>query len=380
MSLDEDGEDGGEDIEGDSMHVFVGHDGKPVVSIACYSALVATGGCDKRAFIWRIGDEAPPLLLQGWCLSFLSFPLVFFYRFLPGHTDSVTALAFSGDGLLLASGGADGVVNIWNPFSGDLRHRLESPGEIEACFLFFLFFWIQWHPHGHVILAGSDFSSWMWNADSGVFMTMFVGHQGTVVCGSFTPDGNLVCTGSEERFSVWDPKSGACIHGVKQSKVSLFYVNCLAFSNDSKLVLTGASCGLVRLISLQSGKVLHEFNDVHDASVECVAMSPSLALAATGGQDQKLVIWDFYHSFSPRLTCEHTSGIYKLVWSCNGEQVFTGCEDGKLWQWDARSGACLRTYRGHGESIQGMAVTSDGQFLVSASDDETAQVFFVGTS
>ncbi|XP_024527759.1 angio-associated migratory cell protein isoform X1 [Selaginella moellendorffii] len=345
MSLDEDGEDGGEDIEGDSMHVFVGHD-EPVVSIACYSALVATGGCDKRAFIWRIGDEAPPLLLQG-------------------HTDSVTALAFSGDGLLLASGGADGVVNIWNPFSGDLRHRLESPGEIE---------WIQWHPHGHVILAGSDFSSWMWNADSGVFMTMFVGHQGTVVCGSFTPDGKLVCTGSEERFSVWDPKSGACIHGVKQN------VNCLAFSNDSKLVLTGASCGLVRLISLQSGKVLHEFNDVHDASVECVAMSPSLALAATGGQDQKLVIWDFYHSFSPRLTCEHTSGIYKLVWSCNGEQVFTGCEDGKLWQWDARSGACLRTYRGHGESIQGMAVTSDGQFLVSASDDETAQVFFVGTS
>lgn len=31
--------------------------------------------------------------------------------------------------------------------------------------------WLQWHPRGHVLLAGSeDFTAWLWNADDGACM------------------------------------------------------------------------------------------------------------------------------------------------------------------------------------------------------------------
>ncbi len=46
-----------------------------------------------------------------------------------GHTDSVAALAFSSDGQLLASGGLDGIVNVWESSTGTLRHKLEGPGD-----------------------------------------------------------------------------------------------------------------------------------------------------------------------------------------------------------------------------------------------------------
>lgn len=38
-------------------------------------------------------------------------------------------MAFSTDGQLLASGGLDGIVNVWDSSTGSLKQRLEGPGE-----------------------------------------------------------------------------------------------------------------------------------------------------------------------------------------------------------------------------------------------------------
>lgn len=51
------------------------------------------------------------------------------FQIIEGHTDSVAALSFSHDGQLLASGGLDGIVNIWDSSTGTLKQKLEGPGE-----------------------------------------------------------------------------------------------------------------------------------------------------------------------------------------------------------------------------------------------------------
>ncbi|KAF9590262.1 hypothetical protein IFM89_032040 [Coptis chinensis] len=64
---------------------------------------------------------------------------------LPGHRDAVTCLAFSSDGKLLASGGFDGLIQVWDITSGSLKCTLEGPGGgIE---------WVRWHPRGYVVLV-----------------------------------------------------------------------------------------------------------------------------------------------------------------------------------------------------------------------------------
>jgi len=73
------------------------------------ATLVATGGGDDKAFLWKIGNG-------DWAAE------------LPGHKDSVSCLAFSYDGQLLASGGLDGVVQIFDASSGTLKCVLDGPG------------------------------------------------------------------------------------------------------------------------------------------------------------------------------------------------------------------------------------------------------------
>uniref|UniRef100_A0A3N7G287 Uncharacterized protein n=1 Tax=Populus trichocarpa TaxID=3694 RepID=A0A3N7G287_POPTR len=78
------------------------------------ATLVATGSAEDKGFLWKIGDG-------DWKVE------------LNGHEDSVSCLAFSADGQLLASGGVGATVRIWDS-SGHHRHKLEdasSSSEVE---------------------------------------------------------------------------------------------------------------------------------------------------------------------------------------------------------------------------------------------------------
>ncbi|CAL5390310.1 unnamed protein product [Camellia sinensis] len=78
--------------------------------------LVATGGGDAKGFLWKIG-----------------------------HKKSVSSFAFNTDGQLFASGSFDGLVQMGDINSGNLKCTLDGHnGGIE---------WIRWHPKGHLVLA-----------------------------------------------------------------------------------------------------------------------------------------------------------------------------------------------------------------------------------
>jgi WD40 repeat protein len=52
-------------------------------------------------------------------------------RTIRGHTGSVQALALSADGEILVSGGADGMVRLWDPWVGVCLRSLQAPGRCE---------------------------------------------------------------------------------------------------------------------------------------------------------------------------------------------------------------------------------------------------------
>lgn len=129
--------------------------------------LAVSGGEDDLAYLWKIdtGEEIAKL---------------------SGHSDSVSAVAFSFDGELVASGGMDGKVRMWRRVKDvpggtwqwarwEFLTSLDGPDEVtvRCCQSKALEYdhnhspFIQtllWHPKGNVLLAGSaDGTIWMWN-------------------------------------------------------------------------------------------------------------------------------------------------------------------------------------------------------------------------
>ncbi|KAI3877489.1 hypothetical protein MKW92_051396, partial [Papaver armeniacum] len=102
------------------MHIFTGHTGILLIyccygelyTVACSptdATLVATGGADDKGFLWKMG-------VGDWAQE------------LQGHKDSVSTLAFSIDGQLLATGSLDGTIQVWDMPSGSLKCTLDGPG------------------------------------------------------------------------------------------------------------------------------------------------------------------------------------------------------------------------------------------------------------
>ncbi|KAF9670674.1 hypothetical protein SADUNF_Sadunf13G0093300 [Salix dunnii] len=306
--------------DSDIIHeVAVDEEGE-LYTVACSPAdplLVATGGGDDKGFLWKIG-------IGDWASE------------LKGHKESVSSLTFSSDGQLLASGGFDGLVQIWDALSGNLKCVLDGPDEgIE---------WVRWHPKGHLVLAGSeDKSVWMWNADKGVYLNSFAGHEASVTCGDFTPDGKTICTGSDDAsLRIWNPKSGENIHVVKGHPYHTDGLTCLALGCDSTLAITGSKDNSVHIVNITTGRCLWFLNMLCIGMLLLSLFSGSLLSspwAATGGLDQKLIIWDLQHSL-PRASCEHKDGVTCLAWLGASRFVATGCVDGKVRLWDSLSGDC----------------------------------------
>ncbi|MEW5307991.1 MAG: hypothetical protein WDW36_010356 [Sanguina aurantia] len=334
-------------IEDDSIHSFEGH-ADAILAVAWSPAhpdLVATGGQDDTAFIWRVGQDA--FEDTAGTLSTLE---------LTGHTDTVGSLAFNSTGTLLATGGLDGMVKIWGAQSGALHHTFEGSGSsIE---------WLCWHPRGGC-------------GGSGVTMQVFAGHSGPVSAGCFTPDGKSVVTVGGEGDSslrVWSPKTGECSVTLQRHPFHEEPITCIAIHTDCATAMTGAQDGSVRLCNLHTGRVVGTLVG-HEESVEAVGFSPHVPqLAASAGVDGKLIIWDL-NTLTERGVCQHPDVITGMTWHPTLPHVFTACLDGMVRRWDLRTNELLKSYSGHTNSVQGVALSPDGGLLISGSDDNTSKVF-----
>eukprot|EP01114_Cavostelium_apophysatum_P021330 TRINITY_DN7415_c0_g1_i1.p1 TRINITY_DN7415_c0_g1~~TRINITY_DN7415_c0_g1_i1.p1 ORF type:complete len:407 (-),score=71.29 TRINITY_DN7415_c0_g1_i1:180-1400(-) len=341
----------------DSVVGFLGHkDSVFCVAVhpfcdlnANVNTIAVTGGGDEHAYIWNITTGTTLFELKG-------------------HKDSVVSVGFNFNGNLIATGSYDATVKVWETSTGNLLFTLDGPqNEIE---------WVQWHAKGNVVLAGSrDGLSWMWNTVDGKCMSVFAGHEAPVTCGTFSQDGKLVVTGSEDMtVRIWDPKTGQPAHVIRGPKFHTGPITSVD-THPSNLVVSGAQDGEARLSNMTTGKLLGNLSG-HDDSVEAVAFSLVAPFIATGSLDSKVNIYDL-STLQIRGTCKHDDAVTRLIWHPTQPFVFSSSVDQTVRLWDGRSAQVAKVWRGHHNSVLDFALTKDGSYFISASDDQAALVFKV---
>ncbi|KAF9508538.1 hypothetical protein BS47DRAFT_1488334 [Hydnum rufescens UP504] len=283
---------------------------------------------------------------------------------LVGHSDEVNTIAFSPDGLHLASGSSDHTVQLWDPVSHASIATLEGHSNCVRS--------IAFSPDGLCLASGSlDHTVQLWNPTSGVSIAKLDGHSGPVRMVAFSPDGLYLASGSDDHtVQLWDPISTASLRSLKgHSDV----VNAIAFSPNGWLA-SGSCDHTVQLWDPISGASIAKLEG-HSDVVTTVAFSPDGLCLASGSEDYTVQLWDPISGVSIAKLEGHFGEVNTIAFSPDGLCLASGSSDYTVQLWDPISGASIATLESHSDVVHIIAFSPDGVHLASGSNDGSVRLW-----
>ena len=153
-------------------------------------------------------------------------------------------------------------------------------------------------------------------------------------------------------------------------------VLCISYSPNGRQVISGSSDRTIRIWDTETGSVIGEPLQGHTASVWSVAYSPDGRHIISGSFDKTIRIWDAETGAAVGNPLEgHTDTVWSVAYSPDGRHIISGSEDKTIRIWIAESGAAVGSPpQGETASVVSVAYTPDPQNIVSGSDHNTIRV------
>lgn len=270
---------------------------------------------------------------------------------------AVLAVAISPDGKTFLTGSEDGYARLWNRKEEILKEYNHIYPVRAVAFL----------PGGKKFLTGSESDvACLWNGKDEKILELV--HQGDVNAVAFCPNTERILTGSADKIArLWDMQ-GKLLKEFRHEGG----IKSVAISENGQRVLTGSVDNTAKLWKAD-GTLLCTY-DGHDSIVRSVAFSPIGDYIATGCYDGVARLWDFEGRLM-EMFIGHTDWVNGVVFSGNQRHgiMLTISRDGQILKWSLlRRQVQLFQHRGGVESV---AVSSDGQWILTGSKDRTAKLW-----
>ena len=337
------------------------------VAVSPDDAVIASGGEDRTVRLWDANTGAHLATLTG-------------------HKGRVTRVVFSADGKWLASASEhrlDGTVRLWNLESraqvAEMTHR---KGAYDVAF----------SPDSKSLAtAGADGAVRRWKltrAGVGEPLEGKRAHIGVVRRLAFSGDGRWLASaggdGRKGRVVIWEAKTMVATSATPDPDAPVdpplvdhsAPVTALAFSPSGKEIVFGDDKGAVRWVTLSGERNLPL--DSHARSVTDIAFSPDGKRVASAGRDGAVHVRSVAKNKAPKRKLRaNADPINQLRFSPDGAWIATAGDDGAVRVWNVESGES-RVLRGHKKRVWSVAFSANGSLLASAGADKTVRLWRVG--
>ncbi|KZT03175.1 WD40 repeat-like protein [Laetiporus sulphureus 93-53] len=285
------------------------------------------------------------------------------------HLGSVSSLAFSPNGQLVAAGFEDGSIIFWNAITRERLNCVRNHTDI-VCQL-------EFSPDSTILASSSrDRAIIMWDVATGQERARLLGHEGFVNCLVWANDGLTLASGSVD-FTVrlWDVET-ATLRAKCQGHNALILK--LAFSpDDSKLASAGADCE-ARIWDTRNGTLLTELKG-HEGVIYTVAFSPDGRRVLTSADDGSVRVWNVATGDALVILREHTGAVWTAVWSSDGKRVLSAASDRVVHICDSYEGE--RVGGGDLRGTDGLAhaptFSKDAKFIAAGGEDYKVRIWKV---
>ncbi len=194
------------------------------------------------------------------------------------------------------------------------------------------------------------------------------GHRNGVKCVAFSPDGQLVASGSgggiffqDNTVRVWRAKDGKPMWTLQHES----QVNSLVFSPDGSLLASGGNDGVLLWTAAdwKQAKV-----PAHAGFVNCLAFSSDGKMLAVGSYadlaqgEAGLELWRIPVAKRKHRLAGHSEHVNGVAFSPSGRILASGASQGDLRLWNTADGRLIETLTTEGSEVTGLAFSTQWGF------------------
>ena len=279
-----------------------------------------------------------------------------------GHTNKISGISWfpgatlpesnvSSGAVNLASGGAEGLVNLWSLNQDTPLSSLQGHSQ-RVCR-------VEFHPSGRYLASASEDTSWrLWDVESTTELLLQEGHSRGVYAVSFNNDGSLVASaGLDSVGRIWDIRSGRTVmilDGHMDGHIKPIYA--LDWSSDGHRVLSGSADGWVKCWDIRKVQRTGGIG-AHSSAIADVrwfkGMDDPLDGVESPGKDEKGIL-------NPKKS---------------GTFFVSGGFDRNVKIFSADDWTLVQTLSGHTGPVTSVDYTRDGRWIVSGGHDRTVKLW-----
>lgn len=323
--------------------------------------LLAAGGTDGSIDVWDLELNTPTHISAH-------------------NGKQVRGLAFSGDGARFASAGWDGRVVLWD---AEKRKRIRDWEFLDEAGQPLDVFSVAFSPDGQTLAATVGHDIRLMNVETGGEYTPLRGHQNVIRRIVFAPNGEeLAAIDDDGRLRIWNLKTQSPRLDLQAHPHLIFDV---AYSADGTHLVTAGGqfymhgdAGQVKVWNAGDGSLIREFV-ANTGAYYAAAFTPDTQRIMAAGEDGRVHIWDYATGEEALALRGHVEAIWGLAVSADGLRMYTAGGDHLVRTWDATPLPDDHSYAAsrlgpHELRVTATAFNPRGDILVTAAMDGTTHV------